>query len=233
MKILEMFAGSRSVGKVAEKRGHEVFSIDIESFDGIDLVADIEFLTVDDIPFVPDLIWASPLCTTYSIASISHHRNNTEPKSEFAQKSDRVVQNMWKIIDHFQCRYFVENPRGMFRKMPFVKGRDRATVSYCKYGDMRMKPTDIFTNSLDVWTPRKMCKNYRFDKETGEIIDRHCHHEVARRGMATGTQGLKGNYERSKIPAELIEEILKSVEGKLLNPQLKLRNFIKEWNEEE
>ena len=47
-----------------------------------------------------------------------------------------------------------------------------------------------------------------YNKETGEIIDRHCHHESARRGAKTGTQGLKGNYERSKVPKELCEEIL-------------------------
>ena len=233
MLILELFAGSRSLGKVAESRGHEVFSIDIEKFEGIDLAIDIEFLTPDMIPFVPDMIWASPMCTTYTIAAISTHRNMTEPKSDFAKKSDRVVEAMWRLIDHYGCRYFVENPRGMFRKMPFVKGRDRATVSYCKYGDMRMKPTDIFTNSLDVWTPRPMCKNYRFNKETGEIIDRHCHHEPARRGASTGTQGLKGNYERSKIPPELMEEIIKSVEGNSLHPQQKLTNFLKGRNEEE
>lgn len=227
MKILELFAGSRSFGKVAESRGHTVFSVDIEAFEGIDLQADIEFLTPEMIPFKPDVIWASPLCTTYTIAAISHHRNMTEPKSDFAKKSDRVVENMWGLIDHFGCSYFVENPRGMFRKMPFVKGRNRTTVSYCKYGDMRMKPTDIFTNRLDIWTPKPMCKNYKFDKETGEIIDRHCHHEAARRGSPTGTQGLKGNYERSKIPEQLMIDIISCLEGNENQPQRKLTNFLK------
>ena len=46
------------------------------------------FLNVDDIPFMPDMIWASPPCTSYSIAGISHHRNNQLPKTEFAEKSD-------------------------------------------------------------------------------------------------------------------------------------------------
>lgn len=65
MKILELFAGSQSIGKVAESLGHEVFSIDIQDFDGIDLAKDIEFVTSEDIPFKPDMIWASPPCTTY------------------------------------------------------------------------------------------------------------------------------------------------------------------------
>ena len=54
-----------------------------------------------------------------------------------------------------------------------------------------------------------MCKNYKYDKD-GNIINKHCHHESARRGAKTGTQGKKGSYNRSKIPYELCIEIIKS-----------------------
>jgi hypothetical protein len=215
MKIIELFAGSAEFSKLAKQRGHEVFTIDINQFGSIDLLKDIEFLRIEDLPFKPDLIWASPTCTTYSIAAISHHRNLSKPKSEFASKSDRVVKNMFKIIDKLGCIYFVENPRGMFRKMDFVRGRNRKTVSYCSYGDIRMKPTDIFTNSI-LWKPKPLCRNYKFDSD-GNIIKRHCHHEPARRGSKTGTQGLKNNFERSRIPEKLHLEILKSIEKELMN----------------
>ncbi len=52
MTILELFAGSRSIGKVAEKYGFEVFSVDINKFDKIDLVIDILDLKKDMIPFI-------------------------------------------------------------------------------------------------------------------------------------------------------------------------------------
>ena len=210
MKILELFAGSRSVGKVAELLGHEIFSVDIKEFENIDLAIDIEFLTKDLIPFKPDMIWASPPCTTYSIAAISHHRDNGKPKTDFAAKSDRLVLNVLKLIKEFNCLYYIENPRGYLRKMDFMQGIPRTTVWYCKYGDKRAKPTDIWTNNIqnlfntNGWKPREIC----FNGNT------KCHHEKAPRGSKTGTQGLKGNYERSKIPQQLCEEIIKSTEVK-------------------
>ena len=203
MKVLELFAGSRSIGKIAENRGHTVCSVDINAFDGIDVVRDIEFLKASDISFNPDMIWASPPCTTYSMAGISHHRYGQIATSEFAKKSDRLIKNTLQIIEHFthlnDCIYYIENPRGMLRKMDFMMGINRTTICYCRYGDKRMKPTDIFSNNIydmfnqDGWKPRPMCYN-------GNI---HCHHEEAPRGSKTGTQGLSGNYERSIIPKQL------------------------------
>lgn len=204
MKVLELFAGSRSVGRVAESLGCEVFSIDWENYEGIDLAIDIEDLKLEDVPFVPDMVWASPDCTTYTIAAISTHRNGTEPKTEYAKKCDRVNNHFIGLIMEWQkinteLVYFIENPRGMMRKMPFVKGMKRHTVWYCQYGDDRAKPTDIFTNS-GFWHPRKECFNG----------NNRCHHEKAPRGSKTGTQGRNGSYDRSRIPEELCREIILS-----------------------
>ena len=203
MKVLELFAGSRSIGKAAESLSMKVFSSDINAFDGIDYVVDILDFDVNNVPFVPDIIWASPPCTTYSIAAISHHRDGQKPRTPFAEKSDRMIAKVHDIIDHFTAInpdlvYFIENPRGMLRKMDFMRRHAiRHCVTYCQYGDKRMKPTDIWTNTW-IWNPRPMCKN-----------GSPCH-EAAPRGSRTGTQGLKGNYLRSKIPNELCLEILQS-----------------------
>jgi len=206
VKVLELFAGSRSIGKVAEELGYEVFSTDIEPFEKIDYVVDIFDFDVLKVPFKPDIIWASPPCTGFSVASIGHNwiKENDKyiPKSETARQGMRIVIKTIEIINYFYPEYyFIENPRGMLRKMQFIQNLKRHTVTYCQYGDERMKPTDIWTSSKK-WIPRPMCKN-------GDPC-----HISAPRGSKTGTQGRKNAYERSKIPRELCLEVLKScIEG--------------------
>ena len=211
MKILELFAGSCSFTNVAKEYGHETFTVDngtdfmtFDHYTKIDLVKDILELDVDDIPFQPDIIWASPPCTTFSIASCGHHWNapddegNREPKTKEAEIGLLLLEKTIWIMNELQPKYyFIENPRGLMRKMGAIEYLSRHTVTYCRYGDTRMKPTDIWTNLP--WTPRPMCKN-----------GMPCH-EAAPRGSRTGTQGLKGAYERSKIPYELCKEILEVV----------------------
>ena len=75
MNLLELFAGSRSIGKVGEALGLNVFSSDINDFEKIDYVVDILDFDVKKVPFVPNIIWASPPCTFFSVASIGHHWN--------------------------------------------------------------------------------------------------------------------------------------------------------------
>jgi hypothetical protein len=202
MNVLELFAGSRSVGKVAQKLSFNVYSSDIEQFGGIDYVTDILEFDPSKIPFKPDIIWASCPCTAFSVAAIGKNWTKVQddyiPKNPRAEFGLKLVQKTLEIIEHFNPTYFfIENPRGMLRKMPIMADLPRQGVTYCQYGDTRMKPTDIWTNSTK-WIPRPMCKN-------GDPC-----HVAAPRGSKTGTQGLKGAYERSKIPEDLCFEILKS-----------------------
>ena len=151
------------------------------------------------------MIWASPDCSSYSIAAISHHRKREEngnlaPVSEYAKFCDRVNQHTLNLIMTLSPKYwFIENPRGGMRKMDFMHGLPRYTVTYCQYGDTRMKPTDIWTNHHDPKF-KPMCKN-------GDPC-----HEKAPRGSRAGTQGLKGSKERSAIPVELCRHIVKICE---------------------
>lgn len=206
MKVLELFAGTRSIGKAFEARGHEVYSVDWDrDFKDIDLYTDVGTLTAEQIIKnfgKPDVIWASPDCTTFSVQAISHHRRKNpingelEPITEYAKFCDKVDKHLIELIKELNPKYyFIENPRGGMRKMAFMQGLPRYTVTYCQYGDTRMKPTDIWTNHSD---PRfkPPCKN-------GDSC-----HTPAPRGSATGTQGLKGSKERSVIPELLCQHIV-------------------------
>lgn len=123
MKILELFAGTRSIGKAFEKRGHKVFSVEWDkNFENIDLYKDIAELTAQEILDKfgrPDVIWMSPDCTTFSIAAISHHRRkntatgNLDPISPYAKFCDKVDQHCLELIKQLNPRFwFIENPRG-------------------------------------------------------------------------------------------------------------------------
>lgn len=123
MKVLELFAGTRSIGKAFENHGHSVYSVEWDRrFNDIDLYADIGKIHSYDIENTfgkPDVVWASPDCTSYSIAAISHHRKknmitgNLDPISDYAKFCDDVNQNVLLLINELNPKfYFIENPRG-------------------------------------------------------------------------------------------------------------------------
>lgn len=198
MKILELFSGTESFSKVARERGHETFTIDFNPKFNPNLCMDIMELTIDQIPFKPDVIWASPPCTSFSVASISRHWNkDNTPKTENAKKGVEIIKKTLDLIQTLNPKYlFIENPVGKLRKLNLIP-YDKTTVTYCQYGDTRMKPTDLWNN---IGFVGKTCKK-----------GMSCHIS-APRGSKTGTQGLKGNMERSVVPRELCVELIMEIE---------------------
>lgn len=166
MKVLELFSGLGDISNAFKERGHEIYRVDWSEKLEAELHADVAKLTAVDIiklcGGVPDVVWASPDCTTYSIAT-HRHRTKLEgllPKTQYAWDCDMTNVLMWRLIDELMQLgtkyYYVENPRGRMRHMPFVAGRPRHTITYCSYGNKAnangytdqfiMKPTDIWTN---------------------------------------------------------------------------------------
>jgi hypothetical protein len=204
MKMLELFAGTRVMADAFEKRDCEVFTIEIdESFPNISLYENILNVEADDILRLfgrPDFIWASPVCTSYSVAAISKHRRrepngSLTPISEYAIYSDRMTKHTLKLIKELNPKYFfIENPRAALRKMDFMQDLPRHTITYCQYGESYMKPTDIWTSH----------PNPRFKP--------HCKmgdpcHEAAPRGSQTGVQRLKNKVDKARLPIQLCEHI--------------------------
>lgn len=207
---LELFAGRRSFGKVAEKYGFHVFSLEIDPRHECNITQDILDFHPENFDFVPDVIWASPVCTSFSIASNGFHRDSSgQAKTETWILGEKLVIKTLEIIEYYEKKnsqivWFLENPRGMLQKMDFMKHleRHKRTITYCQYGHSCMKPTNIWTN-LETWTPRKMCSP-----------GSKCHIPAPRGSHG----GLVGNFHnsmtRSLVPSDLFEELLTIVTWK-------------------
>jgi len=205
MNTVELFSGTGSFSKVALSKGYKIFRVEINNHFESELQSNILDVIKIDLPKKIDILWASPPCTSFSVASIgSSWCGNYSPKRSKTALGMAYVLKTLELIKEIQKTnpdliWFIENPRGVLRKMGFMEGLHRKGITYCQYGDNRMKPTDIWTN-LESWTPRPMCKN-----------GSPCH-VAAPRGSRTGTQGLKNNMERSIIPPALFEEIFGVIE---------------------
>jgi len=209
MKILELFSGTESFSKVAKARGHDVFTIDVDRSFNPDLCKDILEVSREDIPFKPDVIWASPPCTTFSDASIRHYWKEGYPKNHKTFIGLAIISKTIELIKELEPKFFfIENPRGMLRKQKLMEQLKRDTVTYCQYGHTVQKPTDIWNNCFS-WKPRPMCKP-----------GADCH-ERASRSSRNGVQGINnsfsnlgsaGKVQRAIVPEELCLEIIKCCE---------------------
>lgn len=164
MRVLELFAGTRSIGKAFERRGHEVTSVDYDpKFSDVIHADAYSYLYEHGEEY--DVIWASPCCTTYSVAGLRCHRIKDEsgrftvPTSDYAIQCDRNNADLFKWFDdHRDMIWFIENPRGQMQHMDFTKCLEdcKTTLCYCQYGYPTMKATNIWTTIKSPhWKP--MC----------------------------------------------------------------------------
>lgn len=203
MRVLDLFCGLKGWSAPLAEAGHEVISLDIEPRFAPTLCVDALSIGPDLGDF--DVVLASPPCEAFSVAAIGHHWTGGlrayQPATEHAHRSLALVHWTAAVIEASRPRVWViENPRGMLRKLGVLDRYERVTVTYCQYGDTRMKPTDLWGGFPAAWSPLPMCRN-------GATC-----HEAAPRGAKTGTQGLAGADARAEVPAALARSFLDALE---------------------
>lgn len=206
MIIYDFFAGTGSATKAFEDRGHTVIKVELlERYEANE--RDVLALNAAEMVAKygqPDFIWASPPCTTFSVASCPIYWHYVDgvltPRDDRVYHGIAMVKKAISLIDEIKPKlgWIIENPRGMLRKQDFMQPLPRRTITYCQYGDFRMKPTDLW-GIVPGWEARPMCK-------AGATC-----HENSPRGTNTGNQRLS-KTARSMIPYELGNEICQQLE---------------------
>lgn len=210
MKSLELFSGRAIFSKVANEHGVETYMLDHEPKFYPTYCKDILDISPDFFTRYYDVIWASPDCRAFSVASIGKHWTGGKeayiPKSSIAINGIKMIEKTLAIINHINPKYwFIENPVGVLRKLPMMNGLHRKTIWMCRYNKVNpinglrvAKPTDIWTNFVS-WNPREPCNNGNED------------HARSPRGSRTGTQSNQSREERAELPRELCEEIWNAI----------------------
>ena len=198
MKLLELFSGTGSVGRVAKQNHWDVVSLDLKN---ADINCDIMEWDYKQIPSGHfDMVWSSPPCTEYSVAKTVGRRKIAE--------ANKIVLKTLEIIDYFKPKvWFIENPQtGLLKRQPFMKDLHYVDVDYCKYGFNYRKRTRLW-NNLIKFQPKPLCKR------DCNSMDGKRHKETAQRGSSKIAGGLRDNNQHKqselyRIPTELVEEIL-------------------------
>ena len=201
MKLLELFSGTKSVGKVAEKLGYEVVSLDLKDADINCDILEWDYTTYSVNYF--DIVWASPPCTEYSRAKTTGVRKIND--------ANKIVLRTLEIIEYLNPTYFIiENPQtGLLKEQSFMFGIPYKDIDYCKYGMPYRKRTRLWNNVFN-WEPKPLCK-----RDCNSMIGNR-HKETAQR-MPNGKKEEWNNHQCFRqsqlyvVPEGLIYEILRSI----------------------
>ena len=170
IKVLELFSGTRSIGKVCDELGWDSVSVDLisEATHKCDIM-DFDYKQYPKDTF--DIVWASPPCTNYSKLQdcfLGRKRKGVLYTKEIQEaemkEDDKLVIRTLEIIDYFNPEYyFIENPAtSKMKDRDYMKDRPFYIVDYCMYSDYGYrKRTRIWTNKegWDAKTCNKKCGN--------------------------------------------------------------------------
>jgi hypothetical protein len=157
--LLELFAGTHSMGKAFHEAGWEVFSVDIDPSRNATWTGDVREFDPATLQKRPDMIWASPVCTHYSIA------RTTAKTPRDLEWADSLAMAALRIQEACGCPMLMENPySSMLKRRPFMRDINHVAVDYCKWWSEGFphkcrKRTAIYRVGAD-WEPsRPLCNH--------------------------------------------------------------------------
>jgi len=194
--VLDLFAGLGGFSQAFEDSERwDVTTVEISPEFDPDVVADVFDLKPSDFDTDFDVILASPPCTEFSPAQNLNGAH--EPDGDAVALVYHTLGLIRGIDPHF---WFVENPRGRLRS---IIGRPQQTVTYCQYGEARMKPTDLWGGHPDAFVGRRC--------DYGD----NCHTNNQAGTNQMQKEGMKTAAERSKVPHKLSKSIRDACEAAL------------------
>ena len=210
--LLELFCGTKSISKVFEQHGWTCTSLDFDPKTKPSICCNILNVTAEMIlqHGRPDVIWASPLCTHYSIA-----RTNAKTPRDL-EGSDKLVQKVLDLARYFDVPFFIENPyTGLLKTRDVIQGVPMRVIDYCQYADddwpgRYRKRTSIWTNT-DWYPSRALC----IPRTCNLCSDGKKHDTTIRTtpGRKNGKRGLQLLYSiPPALPKELVTWLMTNLE---------------------
>jgi hypothetical protein len=214
MKVLELFSGTGSIGKVAEKEGYEVVSLDMY----LPATIKSDIMKWDYKSAYPvghfDVITASPVCAYWShlkYSCIGRKMKGTDKKytrdsikKDIDKFGKPMVDRVREIINYFKPKYYwIENPQSGSMKN-YITNLPYYDIDYCMYSNWGYRKRTRF------WTNIKGFNALKCDKKCGNMKgNRH----MKTLGFSTITED--GKLVQSKKQRELLRK--KNIKFKSLN----------------
>ena len=210
MRLLELFSGTHSVGKVAHALGYKVTSLDLANATICCDVREWDYRAYPRGYF--DVIWASPPCDTFSClkrCNIGRFGITADTiAADIRNVGLPLLQKAQEIIEYFQpTQWYIENPKTGSMKDHIDKSILWFDVDYCKYTDWGYRKRTRIWHSQPIpqFTPL-LCK-----KDCGYVENGRHLMSVSGNPKGRNNKGQGGGTNRTpryRIPPLLIEQLL-------------------------
>lgn len=196
-RLLELFSGTHSIGKVAKEMGYEVYSLDLDlggecpfgsgykSFKHFK--EDIHKWDYRQYPegFF-DVITASPVCRFWSplrrtwigrkLKGMDRPLTKQDIEDDINKYGKPMVDKTREIIEYFKPKHWwIENPQtGSMKK--YITDLDFYDVDYCKYSNFGYQKRTRFWTNIKGFKP-KLCK-----KDCENIVEVPTHEGATHKG---------------------------------------------------